>query len=145
MLFRSAEARVWLSRYGGTLHQQYPTVASAAMRFDTRLARMPAYFQRALAFAKAIDRLPGVTVNPAVPQTNLLHLRFPVPALKWEAARDHMAAGERIWLGAARTIADKSITEVEIYIGEGLMEMSDDIVIAAYEKLFRKIDVRVGT
>ena len=140
-----AEARVWLSRYGGTLHQQYPTVASAAMRFDTRLARMPAYFQRALAFAKAIDRLPGVTVNPAVPQTNLLHLRFPVPALKWEAARDHMAAGERIWLGAARTIADKSITEVEIYIGEGLMEMSDDIVIAAYEKLLRKIDVRVGT
>ena len=138
------EARVWLSRYGGTLHQQYPTVASAAMRFDTRLARMPAYFQRVLAFAKAIDRLPGVTVTPAVPQTNIMHLRFPVPALKWEAARDHMAAGDRIWLGAARTIADKSVTEVEIYVGEGLMEMSDDIVIAAYEKLLRKIDVRLG-
>ena len=88
--------------------------------------------------------MPGVTVIPAVPQTNIMHLRFPVPAPKWEAARDHMAAGERIWLGAARTIADKSVTEVEIYVGEGLMEMGDDIVIAAYEKLLRKIDVRVG-
>ena len=139
-----AEARTWLRRHGGSLHQQYPTVASIAMRFDQRLARMPDYFQRALEFAKAIDALPGVTVTPAVPQTNIMHLHFSVPVQKWEAARDHMAAGERIWLGAPRTIADKTITEVEVYVGEGLMDMSDQIVITAYDKLLRNIKAHGG-
>lgn len=132
-----AEARTWMTRHGGTVYQQYPTVASAAMRFDARLARMPAYHRRALAFAEACAALPGVTITPDVPQINMLHLGFAVPAPKWEAARDHIAAGERIWLGAPRALADKSITEVEIYVGEGLMGLSDEEVIGSYEKLLR--------
>ncbi len=43
-----AEARLWRRRMGGTLHQLAPFVASAAMRFDERLATMPALFERAL-------------------------------------------------------------------------------------------------
>jgi len=132
-----AEARVWLTRHGGTIYQQYPIVASAAMRFDQRLARMPSYYQRALKFAEAIKALPGVTVAPAMPQVNIMHLRFAVPVQKWESARDHMAAADRIWLGAPRTIADKNITEVEIYAGEGLMELSDEEVTAAYARLLQ--------
>ena len=130
-----AEARIWLTRHGGNIYQQYPIVASAAMRFDQRLARMPAYYQRALGFAEAIKTLSGVAVTPSVPQTNMMHLRFAVPAQAWESARDHMAAGERIWLGAPRALADKTITEVEIYVGEGLMDMSNMDTIAAYGKL----------
>lgn len=130
-----AEARVWLTRHGGAIFQQYPTVASIAMRFDARLARMPAYYRRALSFAEACKSLPGVTVTPAAPQVNMMHLGFAVPVQKWEAARDHMAAGDRVWLGAPRTLADKSVTEVEIYVGDGLMDMSDEHAIAAYEKL----------
>jgi threonine aldolase len=130
-----AEARTWLVRHGGTLYQQYPIVASAAMRFDSRLQRMPEYYQRTLTFADALKFLPGVTLNPARPQVNMLHLRFPVAAQRWETARDHMAASERIWLGAPRNIADKTVAEVEIYVGEGLMDLSDDEVVRAYQKL----------
>lgn len=130
-----AEARVWQVRHGGAMFQQYPTVASAAMRFDQRLARMPAYFQRALSFAAAVQTLPGVTVAPIPLQVNLMHLRFDLPVAQWEGARDHMAAGQRIWLGAPRNIADKSVTEVEIHVGEGLMALRDDEVIAAYRQL----------
>lgn len=129
------EARVWLTRHGGTLYQQYPIVASAAMRFDARLARLPEYYQRTLSFALALGELPGVTLVPATPQVNLVHVRFPVPVVKWEAARDHLAARERIWLGAPRQIPDKSITEVEIYVGEGMMALTDAEVIGAYRAL----------
>jgi threonine aldolase len=132
-----AEARIWLTRHGGTIYQQYPIVASAAMRFDQRLARMPSYYRRALKFAGAVAKLPGVSVIPAMPQVNIMHLRFAVPVQKWESARDHMAAADRIWLGAPRMIADKNITEVEIYVGEGLMELSDEEVTAAYTKLLQ--------
>jgi threonine aldolase len=132
-----AEARTWLTRHGGTIYQQYPTVASAAMRFDQRLKCMPAYFRRAQSFAAAMRALPGVQVNPSNPQANLVHLRFAVSPQKWEAARDHVAASERIWLGGPRTLADKTITEVEIYVGEGLMALRDEEVAAAYQKLLQ--------
>jgi len=105
------EARIWLTRHGGTIFQQYPIVASAAMRFDARLARMPAYYHRALEFARAVGALPGVTVNPAVPQANMMHLRFAVPVQKWEYARDHLAASERIWLGAPRKLRRRRLDE----------------------------------
>ncbi len=132
-----AEARIWLTRHGGTISQQYPVVASAAMRFDQRLKRMPDYFRRAQTFAAAMQSVPGVQVNPTVPQANLVHLRFDLPPQKWEAARDHMAASERIWLGGPRTLPDKAITEVEIYVGEGLMALDDAEVVAAYVKLLQ--------
>ncbi len=129
------EARVWLTRHGGTIHQQYPTVASAAMRFDQRLERMPAYFARTLEFAKALEGLPGVKVLPNPPQVNLVHLHFDMPAQRWEAARDHLAAGDRIWLGRARNPKDAEKTEVEVYVGEGLMALPDEEVLAALQKL----------
>jgi threonine aldolase len=139
------EARTWLVRHGGTIHQQYPTVASAAMRFDERLARMPEYRARALAFAKAMKVLPGVEITPDPPHINLMHLKFAVPAVKWEAARDHLAAGERIWLGRPREGIDPSRTEVEIYVGEGLMAISDDEAVGAYKKLLDLVAASSGT
>lgn len=132
-----AEARIWLTRHGGTISQQYPVVASAAMRFDQRLKRMPDYFRRARTFAAAMQTIPGVQVNPSFPQANLMHLRFDLPPQKWEAARDHMAASERIWLGGPRTLPEKNHTEVEIYVGEGLMALDDAEVVAAYLKLLQ--------
>ena len=137
------EARIWLTRHGGTIYQQYPVVASSAMRFDQSLTRMPAYYQRTLQFAAALNALPGVSITPETPQANMMHLRFPVPVEKWEAARDHMAAGERIWLGGARVLEDKAVTEVEIYVGEGLMALRDEEVILAYRNLLQQTAERL--
>jgi threonine aldolase len=130
-----AEARVWLTRHGGTIFQQYPTVASAAMRFDQRLQRMPEYFARTLSFVDAVKALPGVKVLPDPPQVNIVHLHFDMPAHRWEAARDHLAAGERIWMGKARNPKDAERTEVEIYVGEGLMALTNEEVMGAFDKL----------
>jgi threonine aldolase len=39
-------AKPWMQRMGGNLVHRTPQVVSAAMQFDTRLAAMPAYFER---------------------------------------------------------------------------------------------------
>ncbi|HEX9390579.1 MAG TPA: beta-eliminating lyase-related protein [Usitatibacteraceae bacterium] len=130
-----AEARIWQRRHGGNLVQMLPFVASAAMRFDERLARMPAYFGRAQAFAKAMTGMEQVGVNPDVPQANMLHLHFPVAVAALEAARDHIAAEEKCWLGAPRATDLPGWSALEIYVGENLMALSDDYVVAQYAKL----------
>lgn len=131
-----AEARVWLTRHGGTIFQQYPVVASAARRFDERLARMPAYLARARSLARALSALPGLAVVPDEPQANLFHLRFDVAAASWDQARDEIARTDGIWLGATRPPErTDGRAEVEIYVGENLMALSDDEVVAAYSKL----------
>ncbi len=55
-----SEAHAWRKRHGGSLWHLYPYVASAAMRLDAQLARMPAYHARALALADGLSRHPGV-------------------------------------------------------------------------------------
>ncbi len=59
---------------GGTLYQAAPMVASAAMRFDERVAMMPALYRRTVDFAAALSSVDGLRVNPTVPQANMLHL-----------------------------------------------------------------------
>lgn len=49
-----AQARLWRRRMGGTLHHLSPMVVSAAMRFDERLALMPALYARTLDFAAGL-------------------------------------------------------------------------------------------
>lgn len=72
-----AEAREWRKRHGGTLVQLHPYVASAAMRLDAQLARMPAYRVRALALAAALAQVPGVRILPDPPQVNMFRVHLP--------------------------------------------------------------------
>ena len=138
-----AEARIWQRRHGGNLVQMLPFVASAAMRFDERIARMPAYFARAQAVSKALaeaaandaSSVAQLVVNPNPPQANMLHLHFPVTVAALEYARDRIAADEKCWLGAPRAVELPGRSAIEIYIGENLMGLGDDYVAAQYAKL----------
>ena len=130
-----AEARIWQRRHGGNLVQMLPLVASAAMRFDERIARMPAYFERAQAFAKEMSAGGEVLVNPSPPQANMLHLHFPVAVAALESARDSIASEEACWLGAPRASDLPNWSAMEIYVGENLMGLSDDYVATQYDKL----------
>lgn len=130
-----AEARIWQRRHGGNLVQMLPFVASAAMRFDDRIARMPAYFERAQALAQALSSVDRVVVYPNPPQANMLHLHFPVTVAALEAARDRIAADEKCWLGAPRAVELPGGSAIEIYVGENLMGLGDDYVAAQYAKL----------
>lgn len=131
-----AKARLWQRRHGGNLVQLHPFVASAAMRFDERIARMPTYFVRAQQFAKAMAAINGVVVNPKIIQANMLHLHFPVSSAALEAARDQIADKHKCWLGNPRVASDvPGCSAMEIYVGENLMSLSDDFTSAMFNEL----------
>ncbi len=131
-----AEARVWRRRYGGTLSQLHPYVASAAMRFDDQLAKMPAYRARALALAPRLAALPGVRVRPSPPQVNLFHVHVDAPPEALVAARDRVALEDGVWIAqrfAPAPVPGWSWTEV--YVGDLLLALADDDVIPPFAKL----------
>jgi threonine aldolase len=139
-----AEARVWRRRHGGTLPQLHPFVASAAMRLDAQLAKMPAYLARARSFAAELARLDGVAVVPDPPQINMFHLHFARPAEALTAARDRIAAEDRVWL-APRFEAGEApgTSRCELYVGDNLMALDDATLLPLFLKMLRA--AREGT
>ncbi len=131
-----AEARVWRLRCGGTLVQLHPLVASAAMRLDVQLAKMPAYRARALGLAKALSSIDGIVIQPQPPQVNMFHMHFPVPATALVAARDRLAASDGAWLaGRVGEAAVPGWSTIEIYVGDNLLALDDATVASLYAKL----------
>ena len=131
-----AEARLWRARMGGTLYQAYPMVASAAMRFDERIAAMPALYERAVTFARTLGTLPWLRVDSTVPHTNLLHLHFDAPAEAVMAARDAVAARDGCWLvDRVRPSEVPGWSRTELYVGDRLLGIGDDRVAAAFAAL----------
>jgi len=124
-----SEARAWRKRMGGTLVQMHPYVASAAMRFDAQLAKMPAYRTRALALSEALAAVPGIRLLPSPPQVNMFHIHFPAAADALAAARDRLAREEGIWF-ASRFGASQvpGWSYLELYVGDNLMALPDSLV-----------------
>ena len=140
-----AQARVWRRRMGGTLHRLGPLVASAAMRFDERLEAMPALYRRTLDFARALAPLQGLRVNPAVPQTNMLHLHIDAEAEALLAARDRIAEEDGTWLfGGARAGGTPGWSVVEIYVGDRLLTLDDAFVVGRFTRLLEILAERRG-
>jgi threonine aldolase len=132
-----AQARLWRRRLGGTLYHLSPLVASAAMRFDERIALMPALYQRTLDFAAALAPLQALRVNPAVPQTNMLHLYFQGTAEAVADARDAIAERAGTWLfDAVRPAEVPGWSLTEIYVGDRLLQAD----IAGVITLFGQLD-----
>jgi threonine aldolase len=131
-----AEARIWRRRQGGTLVQLHPFVASAAMRLDTQLAKMPAYRARALGFAAGLSTIDGIVIDPQPPQVNLFHVHFAAPPAALAAARDRIASEDGAWLaqrfGPGKTPGGSSI---EIYAGDNLLAHDNSTLIPLFAKL----------
>jgi hypothetical protein len=104
-------------------------IASAAMRFDERLALMDACRDRAVSLAKALSALPGVRVNPAVPHVNMMHLYLEADAEAVMQRRDAIAERDGVWvLGAARPAEAPGWCVVEVSVGDTLLEWGDEAV-----------------
>jgi len=130
------EARVWRKRMGGTLVQLHPFVASAAMRFDAQLSRIPAWRASALAIAAALAQVPGIRVLPDPPQTNLFHLHFSATPEALIAARDAVAEREGIWMpGNFVQGPAPGGAYAEIYVGDALSALDPGRVAEAYGKV----------
>jgi len=109
----------WKTRYGGDLYTAYPQAISALIGLDTQLPRMPDYVVRARLLASRLRALPGVLLQPPVPQTNAFQL--------WVAgAPDALAAAHRafalehgVWLfGTFQPTPLATHSMAEIVIGD---------------------------
>lgn len=140
-----AEARIWRRRQGGTLVQLHPFVASAAMRLDMQLAKMPAYRARALGFAAGLSTIDGIIVDPQPPQVNLFHVHFAAPPAALTAARDQIASEDGAWL-AQRFGPGNSPgwSSIEIYVGDNLLAHDNSTVIPLFAKLLELAHSQAG-
>jgi threonine aldolase len=124
-----AEARVWQKRHGGTLIRLYPYVLSARHGLATRLPKMAAYYERALAIAAAIRDIPGIELVPDPPQTNMmqLHLRADAAALQAAALELASETGIFSW-GRFFPSARPRWQKVELTVGDGALAIETDEV-----------------
>lgn len=138
-----AQARLWRSRLGGTLSRLGPYVASAALRFDERLALMPALHQRAVDLAAGLNGITGLRTNPTVPHTNLLHTHFDAPADAVLQARDAVAEQTGTWLfDKVRPSGVPGASLHELYVGDTLLRAGNDEVLPLYAQLSAMLKVR---
>ena len=68
-----------------------PSVASAAMQLEERIAGMPRLHARALSMAEALSGVEGVSVLPDPPHTNMMHVFLRCDAEAAQDARDRFA------------------------------------------------------
>ena len=131
-----ARARVWRRRLGGTIYHLSPLVASAALRFDERIALMPALHRRAVDLAAALAGLPGLRVNPSVPHTNMMHLYFDASAEALAEARDALAEESGCWLlNWAQPAEVPGWSMSELYVGDSLLAAGNERVLPLFARL----------
>jgi threonine aldolase len=130
-------ARVWRHRHGGNLFQMLPYVASAAMRLDDVLPRIPEYVKRAKSLTEAIAADSRITVLPRPVQTNMfrVYLRGDPGALSRQ--RDRIAREDKIWVaGGFSTTRVPGVVETELQVGEEVGSNVKDADIArAFSRL----------
>lgn len=130
------DARLWRRRMGGTLFHMSPMVAAAAMRFDERLAVMPALYRRTLSFASELGKRRMLRVNPQTPHTNMLHLYFAAQAEAVAAARDQIAEETGAWLfDSVRSAEVPGWSFTEIYVGDRMLQVDDGQLTPLFDRL----------
>jgi len=67
-------ARIWQRRHGGNLVHMYPLAVSAQLGLNRYLGKMSAYHEKAVQIAAVLSSLPGVSVRPDPPYTNMMHV-----------------------------------------------------------------------
>jgi hypothetical protein len=106
------------------------------MRFDSALARMPEYLRRTKKVYEALKNVEGVSFCPNAPQVNMFHLYFNASAEKLTDARDRIAREDKIWTANRfQTTAMENLCYTEIYVGEGLLKITDEDLSEAFIKL----------
>jgi len=134
-----AEARVWQRRQGGNLVSLYPYVLAARAGMATRLGRMGAYRDKAVAIAARLGRLPGVEVIPDPPHTNMMHVAIRGTAARLEQAALEVAAETGVWV-FGMTVATElpSTRRIELTISEGAMEIETEEIGRLFEALLER-------
>jgi threonine aldolase len=76
-----AEAWVWKQRLGGALRQAGIVAAAGLYALDRNVERLAEDHANAKAFAEAIAEVPGLALDPATVETNLVYFDVTAPGL----------------------------------------------------------------
>lgn len=127
------EAKRWQRRCGGNLVTLTPSVASAAMQLEERIAGMPRLHARALSMAEALSAVEGVSALPDPPHTNMMHVFLRCDAEAAQDARDRFAEARGVWLfGGARPADAPGTCRIELYVGEAALEVKDEEIVEGF-------------
>lgn len=127
----------WRTRLAGNVHTLYPFVLSARDGLRRHLPRMPAYRERAQAFAAALAAHGaelGWRVAPEPPQVNAFQLHLPAAPDPLRDAMLDVARRDGFWLGA-RAVASQLLdggAMVEVVIGDAADGWADEEAVAAW-------------
>ena len=131
-----AEARLWQRRHGGNLIQLYPFVLSARANLRRRLDRFAGYHQRAQAVARVLSAVPGISVKPDPPQTNMMHVYLRAAPERLLEASAEIARAERVLL--IRRLLPTGVPGVsafELSIGDGAASLTDQEIGAYFARI----------
>ena len=131
-----AEVGAWRRRHGGTLFTMWPNAASALSALRNRLPRMPDYVAHARAVAAELAAIPGVTVLPDPPPTEMMHVFLPATRKGLRAAVVRLAEEEGIMTWPRPWDFDvPTVQRVELSVGEATMGFTPAEVRALVERL----------
>ena len=131
-----SKARVWQRRHGGNLFNLFPLAMSALHGLETRLERFPQYFAKAKEVAEIVNSMSHISATPKALQSNMMHFNFKgsvevvEEALLQTSVATNVYIGNRLW---QRSFAKEAA--IEIYIGDGAMDLGNDEIRAVLTKL----------
>lgn len=125
------ESRIWMRRHGGNLQQQAANAVSAKLGLDEHLPRISDYVARAADLARALAKLDGVTILPADPPTNMMHLVLPGDHDRLVAAALRVAETERFGLFFGLPENNR----LEITIGDASLDVAVDAIVRQFGRV----------
>ncbi len=75
------QAKLWRKRYGGTICHMYPYILSAKKAFSENKDKMHDYWLFAIEYAKLLELVEGIRIEPNVPMCNMFHVYFDMDKL----------------------------------------------------------------
>ena len=109
---------------------------SALHGLETRLERFPQYFAKAKEVAEIVNSMSHISATPKALQSNMMHFNFKgsvevvEEALLQTSVATNVYIGNRLW---QRSFAKEAA--IEIYIGDGAMDLGNDEIRAVLTKL----------
>lgn len=131
----AAEVREWRKRHGGTLFALWPYAASDLAALRTRLPRMAAYHEHALAIGPALRDIAGVQVLPDPPQSSMMHLLLRIDATQMRDAALRLAKEEGIWTWPRSWPSLPGNAEVEFDVGDATLGFTPEEVAGVVRRL----------
>lgn len=130
------EAIIWQRRHGGNLYTTMANWASADMRLDDQIAKIPGYVTRASEVAAALASIDGVRINPAAPRTNMFHVFLEGDSEELLLARDQIAEEHGLWLFGGLQPTDVSgVQKFEVAVGSAAVDIDLADVTSAFTQL----------